>query len=603
MIIFAQYQYLLLILLVPVLFILYWLNRRNNRRRVAKLGDPALMDKLMPSRPKGKGYVKLAFFSLAWIFFSIGLARPQIGARLMENSKKGSEIIIALDVSNSMMAEDYSPNRLERAKLAISRLVDKLSGDRIGLVIFAGESFVQLPITTDYVSAKVFLKSISPESVSIQGTALADAIRTGMRSFSGEGQMATGNKAIIIITDGENHEDDPVVAASEAAAEGIKVFTIGVGTPEGKLIPMGDGSFMKDRDGNNVVTKLDETTLMEIAQAGDGAYVRAGNTEFGLNPIIDELKELQSQEYKSQVFEEFDEQYMYFFAVALFFFILEFLIGNRAARRRLFAVVGFILLSGMVTNASAQLDRSEVRKGNRLFNKNNYKEAEVEYRKGLIKDSLSLASNYNLASVLYLGNDAASAQKSLEAVKDTVSRIPNMIDWKKGRAVNKKSAPADYYHNLGNVYVKQKNWQGAVDAYKNSLRRNPTDMDTKTNLAYAQKMLKDQQQNQDQNQQNQNNDQNQDQNKDQNQNQDQNKDNNQDQNKDQNKDQNQDQNQDQNKDNNQNQDQNQQNQPQMSPQAAEQMLQAMQAKEDDTQDKVKKEKAKMVATRQKEKNW
>lgn len=592
MIIFAQIQYLLLVLLVPVLFLLYWFKRRNQRRRMSKLGDRELVERLMPDRPHGKGYLKLVFFSLAWIFFCIGLARPQIGARLKENSRKGSEIVIALDVSNSMMAQDYSPNRLERAKLAISRLVDKLSGDRIGLIIFAGESFVQLPITTDYVSAKIFLKTISPESIPVQGTALADAIRTGMRSFSGEGQMGQGNKAVILITDGENHEDDPIIAAKEAAQEGIKVFTIGVGTPEGKLIPLGDGSFMKDKDGNNVVTKLDESTLMEIAQAGDGAYVRAGNAEFGLNPIIDELKELENQEFSSQVFEDFDEQYMYFFAVALFFFILELLLGSRATKRRLFSIALLLFMCSSFVPAMAQTDRHEVRKGNRYFNKNNFKEAEVEYRKGLIKDSLSLASNYNLASVLYLADDADNALKNLEAVKDTVSRIDNHIDWKKGKAVNRNSTASDYYHNLGNVYLKQKNWQGAVDAYKNSLRRNPDDLDTKTNLAYAQKMLKDQQNQQNQNQQNQND---QDQNKDQNQNQDQNQDNNQDQNKDQNKDN------DQGKQNDRNQEQ--QNQPQVSPQTAEQMLQAVQEKENETQDKVKKEKAKMLATKQKEKNW
>ena len=253
MIHFASAQYLLLIFVIPFFFIFYALYRRGRRRKIEALGDVKLLEKLMPASSKVKGWVRISFFSAAWFFFVIGLARPQIGARLKETNRKGAEIMIALDVSNSMLAEDYSPNRLERAKLAISRLVDKLHGDRIGLIVFAGQSFVQLPITTDYVSAKIFLNSINTESVPVQGTALGDAIYTAMRSFSGEGQMGEGNKAIILITDGENHEDDPVTAATAAAQEGIRVFCIGVGSPEGKPIPM-DGDLLKDKDGNIVVT-------------------------------------------------------------------------------------------------------------------------------------------------------------------------------------------------------------------------------------------------------------------------------------------------------------------------------------------------------------
>ncbi len=598
MIQFATPQYLLLIFVIPFFFILYAIYRRGRRKKIAALGDPAMMDRLMPTRSRYKGWVKITLFSIAWFFFMIGLARPQMGARLKESDRKGAEIMIALDVSNSMLAQDYSPNRLERAKLAISRLVDKLQGDRIGLIVFAGQSFVQLPITTDYVSAKIFLNSINTESVPVQGTALGEAIETAMRSFSVQGQMGENNKAIILITDGENHEDDPVAAAKSAAEEGIRVFCIGVGSLEGKPIPM-DGDLLKDKDGNIVVTKLDEKILEEVAVAGNGAYVKAGSAEFGLNPIIDQLRELQEEQFKSQVFEDFDEQYMYFFAIALVFLLLEFLIGNRKMKKNFFAVVMIMLLSGY--QMYGQVDKKEVRRGNRVFEKENYKEAEVEYRKALIKDSVSVAANYNLGNTLYRMDDAVNAQKNYSAVVDSVGKLPLNIDWKEGRVENKNSAPADAYHNLGNSYLAQKMYSEAVQAYKESLKRNPADMDTKTNLAYAQKMLKDQQ-----NQQNQNNDQNQ--NKDnQDQNQDQNQDN-KDQNQDKNKE-NQDRNNDQNKDNNDNKDQNQDEKdgqgtpPKITPQAAEQMLQAMQEKENQTQDKVNKEKAKALKSKQKEKNW
>ena len=332
MIHFAYAQYLLLIFLIPVFFIVQAVLLRIRRNRIRKFGDEKLVSQMMPSYSKSKVWVRLVLFSIGFFFFVIGLSRPQIGARLKEQEIKGAEIIIAIDVSNSMLAEDYSPNRLERAKLAVSRLVDKLRDDRIGLVIFAGTSFVQLPVTTDYVSAKMFLNSIDTGSIPIQGTALGDAITTCIRSFSAQSDKS---RAIILITDGENHEDDPVAAAKQAAEMGIKVFTIGVGSPEGKPIPM-NGELLKDKDGEIVVSRLDEAVLQEIAAEGNGAYVRAGNSEFGLNPIIDDLRKLEDEKYSSVVFEAYDEQFMYFFAIALVFFVLEMLVGDRRSKRHLF---------------------------------------------------------------------------------------------------------------------------------------------------------------------------------------------------------------------------------------------------------------------------
>ena len=332
MINFAQSQYLLLILLIPVFFLIQALVFKLRARRIRRFGNEELVRQLMPSYSKTRTWVRLTMFSIGFFFFAIGLSRPQIGAKLKEHETKGAEIMIVLDVSNSMLAEDYSPNRLERAKLAISRLVDKLRDDRIGLIVFAGNSFVQLPITTDYVSAKMFLNTITTESVPIQGTAIGDAINTALRSFSAQSEKS---RAIIVITDGENHEDDPVAAAAQAAEMGVRVFTIGVGSPEGKPIPM-DGELMKDRDGNIVVTRLDERVLQEVAAAGNGLYVRAGNSEFGLNPIIDDIMKMDDEKYNSIVFEEYDEQFKYFDAIALVFFVIEMLVGDRRSRRHLF---------------------------------------------------------------------------------------------------------------------------------------------------------------------------------------------------------------------------------------------------------------------------
>ncbi len=329
---FAQAGYLVLLLLVPLFFAGYALVRYFRRRRLRRFGDEQLVRELIPSASGAKGWVRITLFSLGFFFFVIGLARPQIGAKLKQRNIKGVEIMLCLDVSNSMLAEDYTPNRLERAKLAISRLVDKLEDDRIGLIIFAGRSFVQLPVTTDYVSAKMFMNSVSTESVPVQGTAVGDAINTAMKCFS---EQSEKSRAIIVITDGENHTGDPVAEARQAAEYGIAVYTIGIGTPEGKPMML-NGDLIRDSEGEIVVSKLDEDLLRGIAEAGGGAYVRAGNSEFGLEPIVNGIKQMDEEEFNSVIFEEYDEQFMYFFAIALLFFVLELLVGERKTKRNLF---------------------------------------------------------------------------------------------------------------------------------------------------------------------------------------------------------------------------------------------------------------------------
>ena len=329
---FASPAFLRLLLLVPAIPIAYGIMRALRARRIRRFGDPSLVRQLMPSWSGAKGWVRAVLLSLAWLMFSIGLARPQMGAKLKEHEARGAEIMICLDVSNSMLAQDYSPSRLDRAKLAISRVVDKLAGDRIGLIIFAGTSFVQLPITTDYVSAKMFLGNIDTGSVPVQGTAIGDAVKTAMKSFSAQSDKS---RAIIVITDGENHEDDAVDAARQAGDLGIKVYTIGVGSVQGQPIPF-EGGLLKDSDGNIVVTRLDESTLRKMADVSGGAYVHAGNEEFGLGPIVDDIKKMEAERYSSVVFEEYDELFMYFFAAALALFALEMLIGERKHRRSMF---------------------------------------------------------------------------------------------------------------------------------------------------------------------------------------------------------------------------------------------------------------------------
>ena len=252
------------------------------------------------------------------------------------------EVIIALDVSNSMLAEDIQPDRLTRAKQAISRLVDILDNDKIGLIVFAGDAYIQIPVTTDYVSAKMFLSTITPNMVPKQGTAIGAAIGLAIRSFSpGEGK----SKAIIIITDGENHEDDPVKYAEEASKAGIVIHTIGIGSTEGVPIPMiinGKRDYLKDADGNTVITKLDEDILKKIALSTNGNYVRASNSNIGLDEIFNDIKKMKKQDLQSTMYTEYNDQFQIFAGLVLFLLIFDFMIMERKNRR--LANIGYLNL-------------------------------------------------------------------------------------------------------------------------------------------------------------------------------------------------------------------------------------------------------------------
>lgn len=331
--ILSQPQYLWLLLLVPVFFGVQVIVNKLRRRRIRRFGDEELVNALMPSYARAKVWVRLTLYSIAFCFLVIAMARPQRGVKLKEQQMKGAEVIIALDVSNSMLAQDYYPSRLERAKLAISQVSEKLKGDRIGLIVFGGESYVQIPLTSDYISARMFLNSISTGTVPVQGTAIGSAIDLGVRSFS---DQSDHSRAIIVITDGENHEDDPVAAAKSAAEQGVRVFTIGVGSNEGTLIPLPEGGYMTDEAGENVLTRLDDVTLQAVASAGNGIYVQSTNREFGLTPIIEEIQKMEDKVMTTVVYEEYEELYVYFLTVALLFFVVEMLIGDRRSKIHLF---------------------------------------------------------------------------------------------------------------------------------------------------------------------------------------------------------------------------------------------------------------------------
>ena len=324
---FEEPTYLYLLLLLPFLAAFYLYSNYRRRKAIRKFGDPVLMAQWMPDVSKYRPDVKFWLVFAAIGLFAVLLARPQFGSKLETVKRQGVEVMIALDISNSMLAQDVQPSRLEKAKRLVAQLVDKMENDKVGMIVFAGDAFTQLPITSDYISAKMFLESINPSLISKQGTAIGAAINLATRSFTP--QEGVG-RAVIVITDGENHEGGAVEAAKAAAEKGIQVSVLGVGMPDGAPIPVeGTNDFRRDRDGNVVVTRLNEQMCQEIAQAGDGIYVRVDNSNAAQKVIAQEINKMAKADVETQVYTEFNEQFQAVAWIILLLLLAEMLILER----------------------------------------------------------------------------------------------------------------------------------------------------------------------------------------------------------------------------------------------------------------------------------
>lgn len=323
---FAHPEILYSLILIPILAIIYVVAIQQRKKALKDFGDSNVIPELMPLKSKSKPHWKFALLILAFSFIVLGAAGPQFGSKLEEVKREGIEIMIALDVSNSMLAEDVKPNRLERAKLTIERMIELLDDDKVGLIVFAGDAYVQVPITTDYISAKMFLEGINNQMVSKQGTAIGSAIELASKSFTPKSEAS---KVIVIITDGENHEGDAIAQAQKANENGIKIYTIGLGSPQGAPIPVNSGSgqniFRKDKDGNVVISKLDEATLNKIAATADGKYYNAGS----FNQIFAELESLKTAEFETRVYTEYENRFQYLIALGLILLLIEIFILER----------------------------------------------------------------------------------------------------------------------------------------------------------------------------------------------------------------------------------------------------------------------------------
>lgn len=483
---FEDPAYLYLLVLVPILALIRFYSYRNQKKRLRKFGDPNLLKELMPDVSRWRPSVKFWLLEAALTLMIVMLARPQMGTRISHEKRTGIETIIAMDISNSMLAEDVVPSRLERSKMMVENLVDNFTNDKIGLIVFAGDAFVQLPITSDYVSAKMFLSSIDPSMIQTQGTDIATAISMATHSFTPEENIG---KAIIIITDGEDHEGGATEAAEEAKKLGMRVYVLGVGSVKGSPIPVpGTGDYMRDNTGEVVMSALNEQMCREVAQAGGGAYIHVENNSSAQRQLDEELDKLEKRETESTIYSDYDEQFQAVGILALLLLLIEICIFDRKnpllKNLSLFgnkkqATALFVLMFAL--SASAQDARQYIRNGNKLYRAGDYVKAEVAYSKAVAKDSLNPQAAYNLGNALMMQQKDSSA----------------IVQYQKAARLEKNPLRlSQSFHNIGVICQKKQLFAEAIEAYKQSLRLNPNDDETRYNLVLCQRQQKQQQQNQ-----------------------------------------------------------------------------------------------------------
>ncbi|MBQ6379133.1 MAG: VWA domain-containing protein [Prevotella sp.] len=558
--------YLYLLVLIPILALIRFISYRNQKKRLRKFGDITLLKRLMPDVSRLRPSVKFWILQGALALLIVMLARPQLGTKISHEKRVGIETIIVMDISNSMRAEDIVPSRLDRSKMMVENLVDHFSNDKIGLIVFAGDAFVQLPITSDHVSAKMFLSSIDPSMIATQGTDIARAIDMATHSFTQEEGIG---KAIVVITDGEDHEGGAVVSAKAAKDNGMRVYVLGVGSVNGAPVPIpGTGDYMKDNAGNTVMSALNEDMCKEVAQAGGGAYIHVENNSAAQEQLDNELDKLSKKETTSTMYSEFDEQFQAFGILALILLILEICIFDRknpllknislfGSRKKVTAML-FLL---MTMTAVAQTDRQYIRQGNRQFHRGDYPGAEVSYRKAIEKNPKNPQAAFNLGNALMAQKkDSAAVEQFESAAKLETNPLRR----------------SQSYHNMGVVCQTHKMYGEAIEAYKNALRLNPDDDETRYNLVLCKHLKQKQDQNR-QNQDQQNND-------------------------DKKNDDKKDQQKPEEKQDKQDQKQQEQSKPQMSKENAEQLLNAAIQNEKQTQDKLKKAQQ-QPQRRNIQKNW
>ena len=586
--------FLWLLCILPVLIFIRLIGWRRRHAKLKKLGDPELLKQLMPGISKYRPTVKFCLMLSALALLIVMLARPQMGSKISHDKRQGIETIICLDISNSMLAEDVVPSRLDKSKMLVENLVDNFTNDKIGLIVFAGDAFVQLPITSDYVSAKMFLQNITPGLIQTQGTNIADAIDLASKSFT---QQNNVGRAIVVITDGENHEPGATEAAAAAKKKGINVFILGIGNTTGAPIPMGDGGYLKDHSGNTVMTALNENMCKELAQAGSGQYIHVDNTSDAEKTLNDDLAKLQKGDTSSVIYSEYDEQFQAVGILVILLLIIEICIlevknpllrnikffekafsMGKAAKSSQLGKTSILLLLLIVNSALAfaQNDRTFIRQGNKLYRTQKWAQAETQYRKAISKNAKNTQALYNLGCALMMQQ------------KDSMAMVQYQHAAQEETNVQRRSKS---YHNMGVIMQNHREYAKAIECYKMALRCNPQDNETRYNLALCKKLLKNQPQKNNKDNKNNKNKNDKNKNKDQN-NKDKDKNNEQDKNNKKNND----------KDKNKQNQNDERNQDKMSKDNAEQLLNAAIQQEKATKQKMQKAMS-QPKSRSYEKNW
>lgn len=479
--------YLYLLVLIPVLALIRFFAYRRQRKRLKVFGDLKLIKALMPDVSRFRPWVKYLFSLVALALIVVMLARPQMGTKVSEEKRNGIETMIAIDISNSMRAEDVVPSRLDKSKMLIENLVDNFTNDKVGVIVFAGDAFIQLPITSDFVSAKMFMQNIDPSLIASQGTNIGEAIRIAVNSFTQEEKVG---RAIIVITDGEDHEGEALAAAENAKNEGMRVFVLGVGTTKGSPVPNGEGGYILDKSGNVVMSALNEDMCKQIAEAGGGAYIHVDNTTSAQKKLDAELTKLEKGEITSVNYNEYNEQFQAFGILALLFLIIEVcilecknpLLKNIRMFKRGKAAMIMILLFVSVA-ASAQNDRQCIREGNELYRQRQYAQAEVFYRKAIAQNAHNQQAAYNLGCALMMQQKDSAAITQFE----NASKMET-TEFRKSKI----------FHNVGVICQNHQMYGDAIKAYEESLRCNPKDDETRYNLALCKKLNKEKPQQQQQ---------------------------------------------------------------------------------------------------------
>lgn len=490
---FGAPHWLQLLWLLPLLGILVVWGLRRRERDLARWCPPSLWNRMTPTRRRWSGQARLGLLLFAALFLVLAAARPQVGSRVLAVKRSGIDVMVALDLSESMLAEDLAPNRITRARQEIQSLVDRLRGDRIGLVAFAGDAFVQCPLTLDYASARMFLRFMDTDLVPVPGTAIARAIEVATDSFE---EAETKFKALVLITDGEDHEGALEAAVQKAKDAGVRIFAVGIGTQKGQPIPDRDAhgqlkDYKRDPNGEVILTQCNPEQLQEICRATGGRYVDGNVGGLALDRLHAEIQSMEQKEMEGGVVTQYEDRYAYFVAVAFVLLAVEWMLSGR--RRRRMALARAAVVIGCVAPSLFGVCGARADEGQNLYEQGSYNEARDLYERYSAEHPDDPRGDYDLGTALHRTGELGPAQEALQ-------RALRIEDPKlKARAL----------YNLGNTQAKQGDLAGALESYKSSLRSDPDDPDTKFNLELVDRLL--QSTPPDSSQQNQQNQQNQDQ--------------------------------------------------------------------------------------------